>query len=571
MDRINEIKELIEKIIFNIGFIEEKKLYETIGAITNKFPSYKVIADIVYSSVYNSANKEIYSDREIWDYTRLFVNTIKNNLVLNNKNFIESMVDGLINPINNIRNKDIKILKKNKKTKFRYLKDYFLDEENRMDYVLCVDNFNVVTIQVFDDEISIENVFEKLEDTFDKFPEFYKFNRLIILTDGNKIFMGTIFDYIDEYYEINLVSSNKNENKIEYLFNFISSEKIIDSLNKKNIFENVEEEIIKFNQEILTEDEDGYNENYNQAENIDMDLLSKLADYDFIEENFTSDLDSRLDSDEFKERSQRLVEVVDYKNNNEYLKDIKENKSKKSLELIVKANQRLVYKYANKLKIYCNSSIDFDDLIQCGNIGLIKAAKKFDFSKEASFSTYAHYWILQSITRYIQEYSLNIRIPVHMHEKINSIEKLEKESLRKFNIIDYEWIAKELLIDTDELLFALRVRNSFMHNTSLDVPVGIDEDTSILDFVEDGKTDVYSEVEYGVLRDILFEILGNFSKRTQYIIVKRFGLDGNDPQTLEEIGKQFNLSRERIRQIEKRFIIKVRTKKSLISKLVDFY
>lgn len=158
-----------------------------------------------------------------------------------------------------------------------------------------------------------------------------------------------------------------------------------------------------------------------------------------------------------------------------------------------------------------------------------------------------------------------------MHEKINSIEKLEKESLRKFNIIDYEWIAKELLIDTDELLFALRVRNSFMHNTSLDVPVGIDEDTSILDFVEDGKTDVYSEIEYRVLRDILFEILGNFSKRTQYIIVKRFGLDGNDPQTLEEIGKQFNLSRERIRQIEKRFIIKVRTKKSLISKLVDFY
>ena len=212
--------------------------------------------------------------------------------------------------------------------------------------------------------------------------------------------------------------------------------------------------------------------------------------------------------------------------------------------------------------------MDFDDLYQLGYIGLLKAAKRFDLSMDNEFSTYAIYWIRQTIMRGIQDDSLVIRLPVHRWDSLSKLKRLESVSETSFNKIDYEWISEELDLSMEKLLELIIIRNTFMNNTSLDIPVGVDEDTNLGDFIADDYS-IEDLIISSDLKNNLNELLDTLDPRSRAVIIKRFGLNGGEPMTLEEIGKEFDVTRERIRQIEAKALRKLRHP-TRIKKLKDY-
>ena len=381
----------------------------------------------------------------------------------------------------------------------------------------------------------------------------------------NSKFVNSISDktFDEEEKLLTLVASLDNEVKSKFdklikkvVKNDEVFEDVIDSLNldpnEKEIFltyltlKNVD--VIDNNKDIdadLTETVE--DENFNKDSQDIEDYYRKAKDERIVQSNFSNDLIQMY----LKEIGK--IPLLTKEEEQELGKQISEG-SEEAFQKLTEANLRLVVSIAKK---YVGKGMLFLDLIQEGNGGLIKAVEKFDFTKGYKFSTYATWWIRQSITRAIADQGRTIRLPVHMVETVNKLSRAERELTSQLNRKPtIKELAEALEISEEKVLDVMKVSQE---TVSLETPIGEDSDTYLGEFIADEEEKLPEDVVCdNSLRDNLFEALDTLAEREKDVLMLRYGLTDGRQRTLEEVGQIYNVTRERIRQIEAKALRKLK-------------
>lgn len=272
------------------------------------------------------------------------------------------------------------------------------------------------------------------------------------------------------------------------------------------------------------------------------------------------------------------ISNITYKDNQYLLEKIKAEEDDQAIELLITANLKLVKKIAKRY-MGIGHKLEFEDLVNTGIIGMIKAIKRFDLSLEYSFSTYATFWIRQAITRYINDNGYTIRIPVHLHETINKLRRFERDSLEAHGHIDFEFVSKRLDITIEKYYEIKNIEYSFLNISSLNLIVSDEnDDTDLIDLVIPSMDMDYNinllelknPIDQIIENDIyntLLDLIDELPQRQAEILKKRMGFEDGEPKTLEEIGQEYSVTRERIRQIEGKALSKLRS--LLLYKQID--
>lgn len=294
---------------------------------------------------------------------------------------------------------------------------------------------------------------------------------------------------------------------------------------------------------------------------------TEYVDIKIFDDLLEDDLDTLLDDESFIEHVDLLEDVIDKSRNIEYLTQIHagdEFKRIKSLGYLIEANKRLVWKVVKHYLGKATVGFDQSDMFQAGVIGLLKAVDKFDVSMGNQFSTYAIYWIRQAITRGIADHSTLIRIPVYYREKMNKFLQVEKELWNELARPATTFELSEKMEEPLEIIEEIRFYILQSNLDSLDRLVGEDKTTSLVELVLNNNAnypeDEFTKVELGDTINNIFE--SELTKRELEVLNYRFGLINDDPKTLEDIGRIFNVTRERIRQIEAKALSKLRKPKT---------
>ncbi len=368
--------------------------------------------------------------------------------------------------------------------------------------------------------------------------------------------------YIEECLEKLIDAAKKNKNTVEYrdvpkYFKEITLDEeeyeiILERLAKNNIdvltmSENEIEEIDGKEDDILLDDLDDLEED-GEFEDFENEVID-LENVDLsVPEGVSVDDPVRMYLKEIGK-----VPLLTMEDEIELSKRIEQG-DEQAKDMLVEANLRLVVSIAKK---YVGRGMQFLDLIQEGNLGLIKATEKFDYSKGFKFSTYATWWIRQSITRSIADQARTIRIPVHMVETINRLIRTSRQLLQELGREPHpEEIAERLEIPVERVREIIKLSQE---PVSLETPIGEEEDSHLGDFIQDENiTTPVEAATYMLLREQLGEVMNSLSDREKEVLMLRFGLVDGRARTLEEVGKQFNVTRERIRQIEAKALRKLR-------------
>lgn len=269
------------------------------------------------------------------------------------------------------------------------------------------------------------------------------------------------------------------------------------------------------------------------------------------------------EKEEIKKNKNEILEVRKEKNikqSNEILCSLIQNGNRQAIQDLCIKNEKLIIKYAKECSKRFNCLLDINDLKQAGFIGLMKACEKFDVSKGTRFSTYAVYWIKQSILREIMDNGNTIRLPVHVMEKVIQVNKLNNKYISKNIDRDrrIELISKDLDIKKEMVEDYMMFKDYYLKITSLDMPIGDSEEGSLFEILPDKETaSVEDLVILNNLKNDIDDFLYCLSEREAKVIRLRFGLDDGINRTLEEVGKEFDVTRERIRQIEKKALKKL--------------
>ena len=324
---------------------------------------------------------------------------------------------------------------------------------------------------------------------------------------------------------------NLSVEQLEYIYQYLEEHKI-------DVLRIMDNDLL-VDDLLLDKDDDGFIEEEEEEIDLDaIDLLEGIGTEDpvrmYLKEIGKVPL---LSAEEEIELAKRM--------------ELGDQESKKRL---AEANLRLVVSIAKR---YVGRGMLFLDLIQEGNLGLIKAVEKFDYRKGYKFSTYATWWIRQAITRAIADQARTIRIPVHMVETINKLIRVSRQLLQELGREPTpEEIAEEMNMPVERVREILKISQE---PVSLETPIGEEEDSHLGDFIQDDNVPVPADAAaFTLLKEQLQEVLGTLTEREQKVLTLRFGLEDGRARTLEEVGKEFNVTRERIRQIEAKALRKLR-------------